>query len=163
MTMQEYQDKTVVTKEMIQREVFRFLKGRKDTVLVGAWAVNSHTPLEDERQTSDIDFMTTNIKELAVLASAHINAALGIAAFGQAFPRLVRIYRKVDDKEQGLIDVIWTEALPDFVVIGDCQIATVEALIQMKTIASEQRQDEAKRLTDLADIVRLKRVLAQKQ
>jgi len=162
MTMQEYRDKTAVTKETIQREVLRFLEGRQDIVLVGAWAVNSHTSIGDERQTSDIDFMTRSIQELGVLLCAHIMAALDIVVFGQSFPRLVRIYRMVDDKEQGLIDVMWTEKLPEFVVIGDCQTATVEELIKMKTLASEQRQDEAKRLTDLADIVRLKRVLANR-
>ena len=157
MTMNEYLDKTNVTVETIQREVLDFISDRNDIVVVGAWGVNMHTSLDDQRHTNDIDVVTVNPQAVANLIKSHLQQRLGIAARIRECKHVFRVYRKLNGQTQHLVDILGEETLPDHCSIGGVMVATVASLIKMKELSEKQRSDPRKKLLDQADLISLRK------
>ena len=161
MTVREYLNKTEVTVETIQREVLDFISGRQDIVVIGAWGVNMHASLNDQRHTNDIDVVTVNAREIANLIASHLHQRLGIAARIRECKHVFRVYRKLNGRTQHLVDILGSKTLPDHCSIGGIMVATVASLIKMKEFSEKQRSDPRKKLLDQADLISLRKGLSR--
>ncbi len=161
MTMQEFINKSPVTTEQIQRCVIEFVRNHDDITIIGAWAVNIHSidTDEEQRQTADIDLMTTNA-DVQTQLIAHIYANLGVwLKKHSVYPDLTRLYVDGMNDNKPIVDIV--NGIAESEIKNGLRIATTEWQIEnkKKAIASPLRK-ETKRLTDQRDLLVL--IQAQK-
>jgi len=159
MTVQEFFDNTIVTKEAIQRSVLEFLVGRTDTIICGAWAVNLYCP-DAERQTVDIDIIVKQIDVFAPLLIKHLESQFS-ERFTLADFAVWHKGRRVVDLCVPTIDGHFRWEPPE--IVNKIQVVEITQLLRMKAIAAVDRKGTAKGMLDLADILLLLAALRRQQ
>lgn len=144
-----------VTLAALHAAVLDHLRGRTDTVVFGAQAVNAY--VDEPRMTGDVDVMALDGAQLAedlreLLAERfQIAARVREVVGGLAF----RVYQRRAPKNRHLVDVRQVAVLPPCVVIAGVQVPTPDELIAEKVIAWSVRRRQPKGGTDWRDIAML--------
>jgi hypothetical protein len=140
----------------VQEAIFEFCRGRRDTVIFGAQAVNVH--VAHPRMSQDVDLLATDPQTIADALAATIRKKLHIAARvrevkpGKAY----RVYQVRRDVKRHLADVRLAEfPLKDIVERRGVRYTSVPLTLAMKVCALVKRRLAPKGATDLADIRRL--------
>jgi len=140
---------------VVFREVYEFLRGRKDAVLFGAHAVNAYT--STSRMTEDVDVLSTRAALLAEEIRARLHEQLHVAVRvremkgGQGY----RVYQVCKPKNRHLVDVRQVSAFPQSTVDHGVRVVEPVELIAMKVMSYASRAAQPKGDTDRADIRRL--------
>ncbi len=77
LTFQEYAMREPLPLATIHEALLDFLRGRKDVVLFGAFAVNAYS--SEPRMTQDIDLLSTDAKNLAEELKSFLSEKFHIA------------------------------------------------------------------------------------
>ncbi|MGE0377295.1 MAG: nucleotidyl transferase AbiEii/AbiGii toxin family protein [Planctomycetaceae bacterium] len=139
----------------IHDAVLDFLRGRDDTALYGAQAVNAY--VDEARMTQDVDILSPRAAEVAEEIRAHLNSLFQIAVR----VRKVRdgIGYRVDQvrkpTNRHLVDVRAVEQLPPTQRVEEVLVLTPVELIAAKVLSAASRIQTAKGLIDAADLRRL--------
>jgi hypothetical protein len=154
MTMREYITNAPITVEQVQRKVMDFVRERDNVTIIGAWAVNMYADDVDEeqRQTADIDLMTTDA-DMQVLLTAYVYAHLGVRLKNHSvYPDLVRLYVDGMNNNKPIVDIVRGTAESE--IKEGLRIATIRWQIEnkKKAIANPSRA-ETKRLMDRRDLL----------
>jgi hypothetical protein len=135
--------------------VLEFLRGRVDTVLFGAQAVNAY--IDEPRMTQDVDVLSTNAAAFAELLRQHLShefqIAVRIREIGDGLG--YRIYQLTKPKHRHLVDVRQTNTLPPHQCIEGIQVVTPLELLVEKVTAYCRRKGKPKAGTDWRDIAYL--------
>ena len=143
----------------IHEATLDFLRGRKDVVLFGAYAVNAY--VGEPRMTQDIDLLATNAKNLADELRAFLNDTFHIALRVVAVRvREVgdsgwRVYQALKEGSRHLVDVRLVNEFPAIQTIAEIQVSSPLELIAAKVIAYHGRRGRPKAGTDWRDIAML--------
>lgn len=136
----------------LQNAVLEFLKGRKDSVVYGAQAVNAYVP--EPRMTEDIDLICTRARELAQelrdLLASRFHIAVRIREVSEG--RGLRLYQVRKPKNRHLVDIRAVEQLPAFRRIAQVAVLAPAELIAAKVIAYHDRKGQPKSGTDWRDL-----------
>lgn len=139
----------------IQNAVLDFLRGRDDTVVFGAQAVNAY--VNEPRMTQDIDLMSPRAAELAQELRDYLNklfhVAMRVRQVGEG--RGYRLYQVQKSGNRHLVDVRSVETLPPSQRIEQVLVAAPAELIASKVIAYHQRRGTPKSGTDWRDLAML--------
>ncbi|HVR29117.1 MAG TPA: hypothetical protein VMS86_06225 [Thermoanaerobaculia bacterium] len=156
LTASEYHMRERLPLSAVQESILDFCRGRKDTVVFGAQAVNLHT--EAPRMTQDVDLLSDRPGELAEALKAYLHERLGIAVRSRSLGggRAFRIYQVRAQGNRHLADVRRAILpLEEAIERDGIRYASVEVLVAMKVIALTRRRFAPKGGTDLADVRRL--------
>jgi hypothetical protein len=139
----------------IQNAVLDFLRGRDDTVVFGAQAVNAY--VNEPRMTQDIDLMSPRAAELAQELRDYLNKLFHIAVRVRQVSegRGYRLYQVQKSGNRHLVDVRSVETLPPSQRIEQVLVAAPAELIASKVIAYHQRRGTPKSGTDWRDLAML--------
>jgi len=139
----------------IQEAVLEFLRGRDDSVVFGAQAVNAYVP--EPRMSQDIDLLSTRAAELAEELRAHLADQFHVAVRVRevADGRGYRIYQIQKTGNRHLVDIRLVQSLPPSQRISQVLVASPEELIALKVIAYYQRRGQPKSGTDWRDVAML--------
>lgn len=136
--------------------VIAFLRGRRDVVVFGAYAVNAY--VESPRMTADIDLMSTNtdrlLPELCTLLHERFRIAARVrsVANGRGF----RVYQlRKGEKNRHLVDVRSVDSLPSSRDIDGVSVVQPEELVILKLRSLVARRNTDKGLSDRLDLHRL--------
>jgi len=139
----------------IQNAVLEFLRGRDDTVVFGAQAVNAY--VDEPRMSQAIDLLSTHAVELAEeireSLSQKFHIAVRIREIGDG-----RGYRLSQIQKSGnrhLVDIRPVRTLPSSQRIEQGLVVTPDELIANKVIAYQQRRGQPKSGTDWRDLAML--------
>jgi hypothetical protein len=155
LTFREFAMREPLPLATIHDAVLEFLRGRTDTVLFGAHAVNAY--VDDARMTQDVDILSPRALELAeelrsCLADRfQITVRVRTVAGGVGH----RIYQLRKPKNRHLVDVRSVESIPAYQVVDNVQVVPPANLIAQKVSSMVSRLNSAKGPTDLTDIRRL--------
>jgi hypothetical protein len=155
LTFKEFAMREPLPLATIHEAVLEFLRGRKDTVVFGATAVNAYVP--EPRMTQDIDLMSTRADELAEELRAYLSDRFHIAvrtrtvAEGKGY----RLFQIQKSGNRHLVDVRSVDALPKAQLIEDILIASPPELIARKVVAYHSRRGQPKSGTDWRDLAML--------
>ena len=139
----------------IQDAVLEFLRGRSDSAVFGAQAVNAY--VDQPRMTQDVDILSTRAAELAEELRSYLHDRFRMAvrvravAEGSGF----RVYQVRKPKNRHLADVRNVERLPDCKRLQKVLILTPPELIAYKVLSMIGRSKTPKGLMDAADLRRL--------
>ena len=138
----------------IHEATLDFLRGRKDVVLFGAYAVNAY--VGEPRMTQDIDLLATDARSLVEELQAFLNEKFHIAVrTHEVGDSGWRIYQARKEGSCHLVDVRLVVAFPATQLIEDIQILSPLELIAAKIIAYHARRGRPKSGTDWRDIAML--------
>lgn len=139
----------------IFREVYGFLKGRKDAALFGAHAVNAYC--SPERMTEDVDILSLDaprlVHELRDMLAERLRIAVRVREVKKDLGW--RIYQARKPENRHLVDVRQTEVLPPFRQMADVLVVAPLYLVTMKVESLTARKGQPKALTDRLDLRRL--------
>jgi hypothetical protein len=152
-TFQEFAMQEQVPLASVFREVFTFLKGRTDTVVFGAQAVNAYCGVA--RMTQDIDIMSTRAATVAEELRAHLASHFHIAVRTRLSGKGIRIYQLRKPQNRHLVDVRPVSSLPTLKNIGGVQVVAPVDLVALKVVSADTRRNEIKGVTDRLDLHRL--------
>ncbi len=134
--------------------ILEFLRGRDDSVLFGAYAVNAY--VDEPRMTQDIDILSTKaadlVKELHTFLRKRFHIAVRIRKIeGIGF----RLYQVQKPQNRHLADVRIIDRLPGIQRISEIQVMAPADLIASKVIAYYHRRGKPKSGTDWRDVAML--------
>lgn len=139
----------------IQNGVLEFLRGRDDTVVFGAQAVNAY--VNQPRMTQDIDLLSPRPKELAQelrdYLSQRFHIAVRVRQVGEG--RGYRLFQIRKSGNRHLVDIRPTKTLPPAQRIAEVLVMAPAELIASKVIAYHQRRGKPKSGTDWRDLAML--------
>jgi len=155
LTFQEFIMSESLPLATIQEAVLEFLRGRDDSVVFGAQAVNAYVP--EPRMSQDIDLLSTRAAELAEELRAHLADQFHVAVRVRevADGRGYRIYQIQKTGNRHLVDIRLVQSLPPSQRISQVLVASPEELIALKVIAYYQRRGQPKSGTDWRDVAML--------
>jgi len=129
------------------------LRGRTDTVLFGAQAVNAY--VDEARMTQDVDILAPRAADLAEELRVYLSNRFKIAVRTVAGGLGQRLSQVRKPKNRHLVDVRSVDQLPPHQVVEQVPVITPAELVSQKVLSAASRPNTAKGLTDLADIRRL--------
>ena len=137
----------------IHEAILDFLKGRSDSVIFGAHAVNAYVP--EPRATQDVDIMSLHPEKVAETLRDYLAERLRIAvrvriAESGTGPRVYQIRKEEGNRH--LADIRAVEQLPATQLFEGIAVLDVVPLIAAKVIAVVRRKGRPKSLTDARDI-----------
>ncbi|MBT9585577.1 nucleotidyl transferase AbiEii/AbiGii toxin family protein [bacterium] len=139
---------------VIHEAVLDFLKGRVDTVLFGAHAVNAYAG--EPRATQDVDIMSTAAAVFAEQLRAHLaerfHVAIRVRQAEQGHGLRVYQVRKGELGNRHLVDIRQVESLPPCVTMAGIPVLAIAPLIASKVVASYRRRGRPKAMTDSRDL-----------
>ncbi len=149
---QEWSMKETLPLATIQEAVLEFLRGRDDTALFGAQAVNAY--VSEPRMTQDVDILALRAADFAEELRAYLNERFHMAARVRAIHDGIgyRIYQVRKPKNRHLVDVRSAETLPATRRIKKVLVLSPEALIASKVRAYQDRRGQPKSFTDMRDL-----------
>jgi hypothetical protein len=139
----------------IQESVLEFLRGREDTAVLGAQAVNAY--VGEARMTQGIDLLSTRAEELAGKLREHLTRKFHIAlrvrevAGGKGF----WLYQTQKTGSRHLVDLRFVKELPATKKIENIQVLSPVPLIASKVISYYARRGKPKSGTDWCDLAML--------
>jgi hypothetical protein len=155
LTFREFAMRERIPLASIQDAVLEFLRGRSDSAVCGAQAVNAY--VDQPRMTQDVDILSTRAAELAEELRSYLHDRFRMAvrvravAEGSGF----RVYQVRKPKNRHLADVRNVERLPDCKRLQKVLILTPPELIAYKVLSMIGRSKTPKGLMDAADLRRL--------
>ena len=144
-----------VTLGEIHRVVLNFLKGRVDSMVFGAQAVNLY--VDEPRMTQDVDVMSIHGSEVAELIRAEVHQRLNIAVRVRsvANEREFRVYQLRSPTNRHLVDVRQVDKLLPSSEFEGILVVNPDELVVLKLISLASRLNTPKGMTDRADLLRL--------
>jgi len=154
-TLQEFAMSNEVTLGEIHRVVLNFLKGRVDSMVFGAQAVNLY--VDEPRMTQDVDVMSIHGSEVAELIRAEVHQRLNIAVRVRsvANERGFRVYQLRSPTNRHLVDVRQVDKLLPSSEFEGILVVNPDELVVLKLISLASRLNTPKGMTDRADLLRL--------
>jgi hypothetical protein len=155
LTFHEFAMREPLPLATIHDAVLEFLRGRTDTVLFGAHAVNAY--VKEARMTQVVDIMSTRAHELAdelldfLRDKFHIAVRVRDIRDGLGF----RIYQMRKPENRHLVDVRPVKEFPPHKKIKKVQVVTPPELVASKVSAWVRRQGKPKSGTDWRDLAQL--------
>jgi hypothetical protein len=152
LTLREFAMRDPLPLAAIHEAILEFLRGRDDSVLFGAQAVNAY--VDEPRMTQDVDVLSIRAREVAEELRAHLGTKFTIAtrvrevAGGRGF----RIYQLRRPKNRHLADIRPVTMLPPTRLVAGVRVPTPEELIAQKVIGLALRSAQPKGDTDRRDI-----------
>jgi hypothetical protein len=152
---QEYMVGETVLLGQLHQAVLDFLRGRDDTALFGAQAVNAYVNVP--RMTQDVDVLATQAAPLADALRAMLARQFHIAVrVREVVPGIgFRIYQLREQGNRHLVDVRQVAALPPVQRMAGVQVVQPAHLLAMKVMALVARKGQPKSGTDWRDIAAL--------
>ena len=149
---QEWTMKEALPLATIQEAILEFLRGRDDTALFGAQAVNAY--VSEPRMTQDVDILALRAVEFAEELRAFLSERFHMAAHVREFRDGTgyRIYQLRKPKNRHLVDVRSAETLPATRRIKKVQVLSPVELIASKVRAYQDRRGQPKSFTDMRDL-----------
>ena len=135
--------------------VLEFLRGRADSAIFGAQAVNAY--VDNPRMTQDVDILSTSAETISTALSEllhnrfHIAVRIRSVAGGMGY----RIYQLRTPTNRHLVDVRQTADLPACMRIEEILVVSPPELMSMKVISMAARPKTPKGLTDEVDLLRM--------
>jgi hypothetical protein len=155
LTFQEFAMGESLPLSSIHEAVLQFLRGRNDTVLFGAQAVNAY--VDEPRMTQDVDVLCPRAadfaEELRRFLNERFQIALPVRTVGQGSGYRIDQIRK--PKNRHLVDVRRVDSLPPHQCLNDVQVLTPVALICHTLQSMITRSKTPKGMMDVADLRRL--------
>lgn len=155
LTLQEFIMSEPLLLSTIQNAVLEFLRGREDTVVFGAQAVNAY--VREPRMTQDIDLISSRaaelVQELRDYLSKRFHIAVRVREVGEG--RGYRLYQIQKSGNRHLVDVRPVTVLPAAQRIAQVLVIAPADLIASKVIAYAQRRGSPKSGTDWRDLALL--------
>lgn len=153
LTIQEFALKERFPLTAIHAAILDFLKGRTDSVLFGAHAVNAY--IDEPRATQIVDIMSTAPDFVAHSLRDFLSERLGIAvrvrqAENSSGRRVYQIRREEGNRH--LADVRGVDLLPQAHSVEGIAVLEIAPLIAAKLIATVRRKGRPKALTDARDL-----------
>jgi len=139
----------------IHDAVLEFLRGREDSVLFGAQAVNAY--VAEPRMSQDIDLVSTRAAELAEELRHHLSERFHIAirlrtiGDGKGY----RLFQIQKPRNRHLVDLRTVKSLPAAERIEDVLVTAPADLIAQKVISYHGRRGQPKAGTDWRDLAML--------
>jgi hypothetical protein len=139
----------------IQQAIFEFLRGRDDSAIFGAMAVNAY--VDERRMTEDVDIVSIRARDLANELRTRLNEKFQIAVRVRIVRGGIgfRVYQVAEPKNRHLIDVRPVEALPPVERIDGVLVVTPEELIAGKVMSCVRRKGQPKSFTDRRDLAHM--------
>ena len=139
----------------IHDAVLEFLRGRDDSVLYGAQAVNAY--VDEARMTQDVDILSPRAAELAEELRTDLHDRFQIAVRIRSVQEGTgyRIYQVRKPKNRHLVDVRSVPSIPPCERVEGILVLTPPQLISSKVLSMVSRPKTPKGLTDAADVRRL--------
>ncbi len=155
LTFQEFAVKEPLPLSVIQEAVLEFLRGRDDTVVYGAQAVNAY--VDEPRMSQDVDILSTRAREFADELREYLHTRLQVSIRVRVIKDGLgfRLYQVRRPKNRHLVDVRLVERLPPSKRIARVLVMAPEALIASKVVALHARRGKPKAGTDWRDIAML--------
>jgi hypothetical protein len=151
LTFHEYVMREPLPLAMIHEALLDFLRGRKDTVLFGATAVNAY--VSEPRMTQDIDLLSTNAKNLAEELRLFLSEKFHIAVrVREISGKGLRIYQVRKEGNRHLIDIRPVTDFPETEIVEEIQVLAPLELIVSKVISFQSRYGKPKSWTDRRDL-----------
>lgn len=151
LTFQEYAMREPLPLATIHEALLDFLRGRKDVVLFGAFAVNAY--VSEPRMTQDIDLLSTDAKKLAAelkfFLSEKFHIAVRVREIGD---KGLRIYQVRKEGNRHLIDIRSVTEFPKTETVENIQVLSPLELIVSKIISFQSRYGKPKSWTDRRDL-----------
>ena len=139
----------------LHESVFRFLRGRDDAVLFGAYAVNAW--VDEPRMTQDIDILSTAAERLAQeiqeMLAGQFHIAVRVRDIGP--DKGLRLCQVRRPRNRHLVDVRRVAALPPRENIEGVWVVAPPELIAQKVMALHSRRKTPKAGTDWRDVAML--------
>jgi hypothetical protein len=155
LTFREFMTREPLPLATIQEAVLEFLRGRDDTVVFGAQAVNAY--VDEPRMSQGIDLLSTRAAELAQELRDYLKGRFHIAVrvrqVGEG--RGYRLFQVRKSGNRHLVDVRLVETLPLTKRIAKVLVVAPAELIARKVIAYHQRRGQPKSGTDWRDLAML--------
>lgn len=157
MTAAEFEKGHKISLETVGNTILVWAQ-RKPVVIYGAHAVNYYLDVNEQRLTRGVDFLALDTAKMALSPCEYLRREFPAETFEihehvDGFRRVEWVDRKA------LISGFWkVRGLPNSVG-GELKFVTKPHLIALKKNAINGRTDEAKRLMDQADLIRLERSL----
>jgi len=139
----------------IHDAVLEFLRGREDSVLFGAQAVNAY--VAEPRMSQDIDLVSARAAELAEELRQHLSERFHIAILvptigdGKGY----RLFQIQKPRNRHLVDLRTVKSLPAAERIEDVLVTAPADLIAQKVISYHGRRGQPKAGTDWRDLAML--------
>jgi hypothetical protein len=155
LTFREFAMRERIPLASIQDAVLEFLRGRSDSAIFGAQAVNAY--VDQPRMTQDVDILSTRAAELAeeLRSYLHDRFRMAVRVRAVAAGYGYRVYQVRKPKNRHLADVRNVERLPDCKRLQKVLILTPPELIAYKVLSMIGRSKTPKGLMDAADLRRL--------
>jgi len=139
----------------LQDAILKFLRGRDDTVLFGAQAVNAY--VHEKRMTEDVDLISVRADHLSQELKEYLHDLYHIAirvrrvADGKGF----RLFQAKKGGNRHLADIRSVDNLPENQRISQILVLTPIELIASKVISYYRRKGRPKAGTDWRDLALL--------
>ncbi|MGI8545350.1 MAG: nucleotidyl transferase AbiEii/AbiGii toxin family protein [Aridibacter sp.] len=152
LTFQEFMTHEPLPLSKIHGAVLKFLQGRNDVVLFGAYAVNAY--VSEPRMTQNVDLLSTNAEVLAEELREYLNDKFEIAVRvrevgnGKGF----RVYQKRKEGNRHLVDVRLVAKFPTTEIVENISILSPAELIASKIVSYQSRKGQPKAGTDWRDL-----------
>ncbi len=139
----------------IQDAVLEFLRGRSDSAIFGAQAVNAY--VDQPRMTQGVDILSTRAEALAeeLRSCLHDRFQMAVRVRAVAEGSGFRVYQVRKPKNRHLADVRNVERLPACKRLQKVLILAPPELIAYKVLSMIGRSKTPKGLIDAADLRRL--------
>jgi hypothetical protein len=155
LTFQEFAMREQLPLASIHDAVLEFLRGREDSVLFGAQAVNAY--VAEPRMSQDIDLVSTRAAELAEELRQHLSErfhiTIPVRAIGDG--KGYRLFQIQKPRNRHLVDLRTVKSLPAAERIEDVLVTAPADLIAQKVISYHGRRGQPKAGTDWRDLAML--------
>ena len=155
LTFREFAMREQLPLASIHDAVLEFLRGREDSVLFGAQAVNAY--VAEPRMSQDIDLVSARAAELAEELRQHLSERFHIAILvptigdGKGY----RLFQIQKPRNRHLVDLRTVKSLPAAERIEDVLVTAPADLIAQKVISYHGRRGQPKAGTDWRDLAML--------
>jgi hypothetical protein len=154
LTFQEFLMHESLPLSTLHDAILEFLRGREDSALFGAHAVNAY--VNEPRMTQDIDILSVQAAELVKELRANLQKRFQIAVrIRKVESKGFRLYQVQKPRNRHLADVRIIERLPAVKSIDHIQVMAPADLIASKVVAYHQRRGQPKSGTDWRDVAML--------
>lgn len=135
--------------------ILEFLRGREDSVLFGAQAVNAY--VDEPRMTQDVDALSPRPAELAEELRQHLSTRFHIAVRVRKAEATqgYHLYQVREPRIRHLADIRFAETLPPFERVQGLCVLRPDALVASKVLAYHRRRGRPKSGTDWRDLAEL--------
>jgi len=155
LTFQEFAMRETLPLATIHDAVLEFLRGRNDTALYGAHAVNAY--VKEPRMTQDLDIASSRAAEVAEEIRMYLSQRFHVAVRVRAVKEGIgyRVYQARKPENRHLVDIRSVESLPPLKRIKKVSVVTPPELIANKVVSMVARLHKPKGIMDRADLYRL--------